>query len=130
MEITGIIKKIMPPQQVNPTFKKRELVVTTDEQYPQHILVEFTQDRSDLLNQYEEGQNVTISINIRGREWTPKDGGDTRYFNTIQGWRIQAAEASPANNETSAQTFGGGAPVAATPPAPNNNTIDDDDLPF
>jgi hypothetical protein len=129
MEITGIIKKIMAPQQVNPTFKKRELVVTTDEQYPQHILVEFTQDRSDLLNQYEEGQNVTISINIRGREWTPKDGGDTRYFNTIQGWRIQAG-ATQSNNEAPGQTFGGGAPVAATPPAPSANTIDDDDLPF
>tara|TARA_B100000780_G_scaffold115476_1_gene80986 strand:+ start:60 stop:452 length:393 start_codon:yes stop_codon:yes gene_type:complete len=130
MEISGNIKKIMPEQQVNPTFKKRELVVTTDEQYPQHILVEFTQDRSDLLNRYEEGQNVTISINIRGREWTPKEGGDTRYFNTIQGWRIQASESPAAGNDNSGQIQAGGAPVASTPPAPNTNSFNDDDLPF
>tara|TARA_Y100000385_G_scaffold153802_1_gene159581 strand:- start:179 stop:562 length:384 start_codon:yes stop_codon:yes gene_type:complete len=127
MEISGKIKKIMPPQQVNPTFKKRELVVTTDEQYPQHILVEFTQDRSDLLNRYEEGQDVTISINIRGREWTPKDGGDTRYFNTIQGWRIQNIESLNSGNDNMANN-NAGAPVAPTPPA--QNTVDDDDLPF
>ena len=127
MEISGKIKKIMPPQQVNPTFKKRELVVTTDEQYPQHILVEFTQDRSDLLNRYEEGQDVTISINIRGREWTPKDGGDTRYFNTIQGWRIQNIEGSNSGNDN-ISINNGGAPVAPTPPA--QNPVDEDDLPF
>ena len=126
MEISGKIKKIMPPQQVNPTFKKRELVVTTDEQYPQHILVEFTQDRSDLLSRYEEGQDVTISINIRGREWTPKDGGDTRYFNTIQGWRIQNIEGS--NNGNDNISINNGGPVAPTPPA--QNSVDDDDLPF
>ena len=72
MEITGTVKKIMEVQQVSPTFRKRELVVQTDEQYPQPILVEFTQDRADLLNRVQEGQKVTVSINIRGREWTSR----------------------------------------------------------
>ncbi|HAG48564.1 MAG TPA: hypothetical protein DCL07_01255, partial [Cryomorphaceae bacterium] len=39
MEITGTVKKIMDVQQVSPAFRKRELVVQTDEQYPQPILV-------------------------------------------------------------------------------------------
>lgn len=87
MEIIGRIKKIFPTVDVTPTFKKRELVITTEEQYPQHILIEFTQDKSTLLDHLQEGELVKIGINIRGREWvTPQ--GETKYFNSIQGWRI------------------------------------------
>jgi single-strand DNA-binding protein len=132
MEITGTVKKIMDVQQVSPAFRKRELVVQTDEQYPQPILVEFTQDRADLLNRVQEGQKVTVSINIRGREWTSKEN-ETRYYVSIQGWRIQNAEnATPSAPPSQGATYGGGAPVATTPAAPNTNAFDgdDDDLPF
>ncbi|HAG49222.1 MAG TPA: hypothetical protein DCL07_04715, partial [Cryomorphaceae bacterium] len=47
--------------------------------------------RADLLNRVQEGQKVTVSINIRGREWTSKEN-ETRYYVSIQGWRIQNAE--------------------------------------
>lgn len=70
MEVTGRIKMIGDVQQISASFKKREIVVTTEEQYPQHILVEFTQDKTDLLNQYNVGEPVRVSINLRGREWT------------------------------------------------------------
>ena len=63
------------------------MVVTTEEQYPQHILIEFTQDKCDLLNTLKVGEDVTIGINLRGREWvTPQN--ETRYFNSIQGWKV------------------------------------------
>jgi hypothetical protein len=52
-----------------PRLKKRELVVTTEEQYPQHIMIEFTQDKCDLLNNYSVGETVKVGINLRGREW-------------------------------------------------------------
>jgi alkylated DNA repair dioxygenase AlkB len=42
-----------------PRLKKRELVVTTEEQYPQHIMIEFTQDKCDLLNNYSVGETVS-----------------------------------------------------------------------
>ena len=44
MEISGKIKVINAEQQISATFKKRELVVSTEEQYPQHILINFIQD--------------------------------------------------------------------------------------
>lgn len=87
MQIIGKVKAIMPLQQVSAAFKKQELVVTTDEQYPQHVLIEFTHDGTDLLNNLQIGQPVTVSINIRGREWV-SPSGETKYFNSIQGWRI------------------------------------------
>lgn len=91
MEISGKIKMINDEQQVSASFRKRELVVTTDEQYPQHILIEFAQDKCDLLNNYKEGDSVKVSINLRGREWVNPQG-ETRYFNSIQGWRIERIE--------------------------------------
>lgn len=87
MEVTGKIKVINPTQEVTANYKKRELVVTTNEQYPQHILIEFGQDKCAILDNYAVGQEVEVSINIRGREWTNPQG-EVKYFNSIQGWKI------------------------------------------
>lgn len=88
MEVTGRIRLIGQTQDISSSFRKREVVVTTSEQYPQHIMIEFTQDRVGLLDSYQVGQEVKVSINLRGREWQSPQG-ETRYFNTIQGWRIE-----------------------------------------
>ena len=59
MEVTGRIKKIEPTKEFGSSgFKKRELVITTEEQYPQHILIEFVQEKCALLDALQEGQNV------------------------------------------------------------------------
>ena len=104
-------------------FKKRDIVVTTDEQYPQHILVQFVQDKCDLLNGFQVGEPVKIDINLRGREWTNPQG-EIVYFNTIQGWRIGKVAEGPTTEappRPAAQTFA---------PATNLNEDDADDLPF
>jgi hypothetical protein len=59
MEVTGKIKVVNPEQQISAAFK-RELVVTTEEQYP-HIMIEFTQDKCDLLNNYSVGETVKLA---------------------------------------------------------------------
>lgn len=90
MELTGKIKVLNETQSIGSNgFRKREIVITTEEQYPQNILVEFIQDKCDILNTYQVGQDVKVSINIRGREWINPEG-QARYFNAIQGWRIEA----------------------------------------
>jgi len=116
MELEGIIKAIGETETFGSNgFRKRELVITTEEQYPQHILIEFVQDKCDLLNNFIEGQKVKISINLRGREWVNPQG-ETKYFNSIQGWRIESL---------------GQAPVPAPfEPASNLNEEDNDQLPF
>lgn len=125
MDISGKIKMIDTTKEVGTSgFKKRDVVVTTDEQYPQHIFVQFVQDKCDLLNGYNVGESVKIDINLRGREWTNPQG-ETVYFNTIQGWRI-------AKEDTSRQT-----PPPANTATTNTNPIgaagneeEPDDLPF
>lgn len=93
MVVTGKIKVINPTQEVSASFKKRELVVTTNEQCPQHILIEFGQDKCNILDNYKAGQDVEVSINLRGREWI-NPHGETKYFNSVQGWKINAVGGS------------------------------------
>jgi hypothetical protein len=94
MEITGKIKQIDATKEYGSNgFQKRELVLTTEEQYPQHILIEFVQDKCGLLDSFSVGQRIKVGINIRGREWQSPQG-EIKYFNSIQGWRIDAAESS------------------------------------
>ncbi len=102
MEIIGKIKLINESKTFGKNdFTKRDLVVTTDEQYPQMILVEFVQDKCDLLNDYTVGQDVKISINIRGREWINPEG-EAKYFNSIQGWRIEEIKVAITEGEEQA----------------------------
>jgi hypothetical protein len=123
MEIQGKIKMIGTIQEVGSSgFKKRDIVVTTDEQYPQDILVQFVQDKCDLINSYKVSEAVKIDINLRGREWTNPQG-EAVYFNTIQGWRIS-------KQDTSKQST---APVehhAEFAPATPTNKEEPGDLPF
>lgn len=123
MEVQGKIKMIGETKTFgNNGFRKREVVVTTEEQYPQHLLIEFVQDKCDLLNNFGVGQPVKIGVNLRGREWVNPQG-ETKYFNSIQGWRI---ENLAAQNQ-------GGAPVPPADqfePANDLNDEDYDDLPF
>jgi len=124
MEITGKIKKIDETKTYGASgFRKREMVVTTNEQYPQMLLVEFVQDKCDLLNNYAVGQDVKVSINLRGREWINPQG-EAVYFNSIQGWRIEVAQAEGTSEIP---------PMAPVDNFETTSNIDDsepDDLPF
>ncbi|MFS4494219.1 DUF3127 domain-containing protein [Maribacter sp. 2308TA10-17] len=125
MEIQGKVKMVGETQTFgNNGFRKREIVVTTEEQYPQHIMVEFVQDKTDLLNNYGVGQSVKISINLRGREWTNPQG-EVKYFNSIQGWRIESLQA-----EQPTEGMPPVPPAEAFAPADNLNEEEHDDLPF
>lgn len=88
MELTGIITRISDLQTYASGFQKIELVLTTQEQYPQPISIDFLQHQSDLPQSYKEGEVVKVSINIRGREWTSPQG-EVKYFNSITGWKIE-----------------------------------------
>lgn len=105
-------------------FRKREVVVTTEEQYPQHILVEFVQDKCDLLDSYNVGQLVKISLNLRGREWVNPQG-ETKYFNSLQGWKIENLGESSGSGDMPPVP-----PMEAFEPVEDLNDDEQDDLPF
>lgn len=124
MEVQGTIKMIDETKTYGSNgFRKRELVITTEEQYPQHILVEFVQDKTSLLDNYQVGQQVKVSINLRGREWVNPQG-ETKYFNSIQGWRIESMS-QETNPDMPPMP-----PEDAFEPVSDFNEEDHDDLPF
>jgi hypothetical protein len=80
-------------------FTKVDFVVETQEQYPQKIQLEAIKDKADNLIQYNKvGDIVDIAFNIRGREWVNPQG-ETKYFNSLQAWKVFKAEKS--NQSTS-----------------------------
>ncbi|MBL7472359.1 DUF3127 domain-containing protein [Robertkochia sediminum] len=124
MEVQGRIKMIGETKSFGSNgFRKREVVVTTEEQYPQHLMIEFVQDKTDLLNSFSVGQQVKVSINLRGREWVSPQG-ETKYFNTIQGWRIETLDQQPQAGMPPVP------PADAFEPASDFKEEDHDDLPF
>ena len=125
MEVQGSIKIIREVQEISATFKKRELVITTDEQYPQSLSIEFVQDKTDLLSKFEIGQNVKVSINLRGREWENPQTKEIKYFNSIQGWRIELLENSNTTEDLPPLDN-----LSPFEPASETNDEDLDDLPF
>lgn len=98
------------------TFKKRLLVVETDEQYKQKIPIDFVQDKCSLLDNYAVGNDVKVSINIRGNEYNSK------YYVSLYGWRIEKVGAE--NIDTSK------VPAQAFTPANDVKEEEQDDLPF
>jgi len=109
-------------QQIKDTFKKREFVITDDgSQYPQEIVFQLVQDKCDLIDPFEIGDEVKVNFNIRGRRWENPKTGEIRFFNSLDAWRLEkVSQEAPAEN---------------LPPMPSNEpaNIDDseaDDLPF
>lgn len=117
-DLTGKIKLIQEPQTFNSGFTKREMVVIVEDgKYPQEINLEFVQDKIALLDGLQPGQEVTVTFDIRGREY------NGRYFNNLQGWKISAADASsapPAEYDS----------YQGMPSQDGDSGYGDDDIPF
>ena len=88
MEVKGRIKVINEAVQVSEKFRKRDFVLTINEetQYPQFIPMQFSQDKCDLLNGFNVGDVVNVGINLQGREYNGKNG--IQYFLTLSAWKI------------------------------------------
>jgi mRNA-degrading endonuclease toxin of MazEF toxin-antitoxin module len=91
MQVKGKIKRIEATNVVSEKFKKRMLVVTTNDQYPQEISVLFIQDKCDVLNGYNAGDDVEIEVNVQGKDFTNK-AGEVFNITNLQGWKIGKSE--------------------------------------
>lgn len=101
MEIQGNIKLLSETKEYGDNgFKKREMVITTQEQYPQDIIIEFVQDKCSLLDKFKVGQYVNVGFNLRGREWINPEGV-AKYFNSLNGWRISLFNKQEKTEDTS-----------------------------
>jgi hypothetical protein len=89
MKVTGKIHNVGALRTVSAKFKSKDVVIVTEDKFPQYITIQFTQDKTDLVNPEDIGDQVEVSINLRGREWKSPTG-EIKYFNTIEGWQINS----------------------------------------
>lgn len=86
---SGKIEKIFDTEQKSESFQTREFVIeVADGRYPQMVKFQLVQDKCDLVDDYAEGDVVTVDFDLRGREW------NGRYFTNLQAWRIARGEQS------------------------------------
>lgn len=97
MEIKGNVHRVFETQTLSEKFAKREMVLKTNEKYPQLITIQVINDKCALLDNIQEGEHVTAKINLRGREWINKLG-EAKYFNTIEAWSV--VYSTPEDSET------------------------------
>ena len=105
-------------QQISDKFKKREFVLLDDStQYPQPISFQVVQDKCELLDKHNIGDEITVNFNVRGKEWTSPKDGETRYFNSLEAWKIGGANEAPVK-------------IPSAVPASSGVEDNSDDLPF
>lgn len=122
-EVSGVIYDIMDTQVISDRFSKREFVLEIEDgAYKQHIKFQLTQDRCDLMDNYEKGTEVKVSFNLRGRPY--QKGAETIYFTNLEAWRVSKATSAA---QSAAPAVEDAFPsVGDIPPADDSG----DDLPF
>ena len=124
MEVTGLLKLKYDTQKVSEKFQKRDFVLSTDlsTPYPQHVSFQVTQDKCSMLDTFNEGDEIKVQFNLRGREWNGPQG--IKFFNTLEAWRIEKVAAGSSNAAPAQTQQNTAAPVF------NSSVADNDDLPF
>ena len=118
-EIEGKLHKKFDTENKNETFQAREFVLEImDGNYPQYIKFQLTQDRCALVDPYQEGEQMKVHFDLRGREW------QGRFFTNLNAWRVEKAGEHPPAAVSSEDGF----PTAGDEPPQGD--FGTDDLPF
>ncbi len=130
MEVTGTLKVKFETQKVSDRFQKRDFVLITEANtpYPQFVSFQVTQDKCATLDQFNEGEEIRVQFNLRGREWNGPQG--VKYFNTLDAWRIEKAGTAPTTTQASSNQTQNTAMPNNSAPVFTSNIDDNDDLPF
>ena len=136
MNIKGKLLEKYETTKITDSFKKREFVVEYAENpmYPEYVKFELIQDRCDLIEPFNLGDEIEIEFNLKGRKWTDKQG-EVKYFNSLQAWKVSPLQDMPMSPEPPAPSQAD--TTTATPSAEpewlkssGSTTMEDDDLPF
>jgi hypothetical protein len=123
--ITGTLKVKFDEQKVSERFRKRDFVIQENSsQYPQLISFQLVQDRCNLIDNFKENEEVRVFFNLRGREWKSPQG-ETKYFNTIEAWKIESVSGAPQQTAGVSNTN-----TVAAPDVTTFSSGESDDLPF
>ncbi|MTB50512.1 DUF3127 domain-containing protein [Lewinella sp. W8] len=120
-EITGTLVKKYETETKGESFRVRDFVIKANDggQYDNFVKFQCTQDRTAIVDDLNEGDEIKVHFDLRGREW------QGRYFTNLNAWRVENISASSGVSTSSEETFND-FPSAGDEPAVSA----DDDLPF
>jgi hypothetical protein len=115
LKVTGVVSELLQEQSgqgKNGTWRKREFILETQEQYPKKICMVQWGDEIDASN-VQPGEQITASIDVQSREY------NGRWYTDVKAWKIE-------------KMGGGGAQTTSVNDVeiPVPPEFDDDDLPF
>ena len=121
-EVVGKLHKKFNTENKTETFRAREFVIEIpDGNYPQMIKFQLVQDRCDILDAFQEGDDLKVFFDLRGREWNEK------FFTNLNAWRIE----KPTKETTQAPpSVADEVPFPDASNEPSQQVIEEDDLPF
>jgi hypothetical protein len=94
MTITGTVHHIGQIEVISEKFSKRLLVVATEDKFNNLAPIEFTKEKTGLLDGLRIGQSVSVEINLGGREYSGK------YYPSITGWKLTAGQSAPPQKQS------------------------------
>lgn len=125
-EVTGTLHKKYDTENKSGSFQAREFVIEIQSgNYPQMVKFQLVQDKCELLNKFEEGDQLKVYFDLRGREWNGK------YFTNLNAWRVDKMNAEESVTSTSTNAMPAQpAPFPAVKDEPTAMPGFEDDLPF
>ena len=76
------LHKIFPTEKKSDKLEIRDFVIKTEEQYPQYIKFQLMNDKTTQVDGFNEGQNIEVHFNLRGRE------NDGKFYTNLQAWKV------------------------------------------
>ncbi len=123
-EIVGKLHKKFDTENKSATFQVRDFVIEADDgRYPQMVKFQLVQDKCDEIDKFNEGDNIRVHFNLRGREWQGK------YFTNLNAWRVEKPTVNQDIPVSSAPETDGSFPSAADDPGDSGSSFNDQ-LPF
>ena len=125
-EITGTLVKKYETETKGESFRVRDFVIKANDggQYDNFVKFQTTQDRTSIIDDLNEGDEIKVHFDLRGRQWQDK------YFTNLNAWRVEAMSANSAPAATAASSSNGNGP-GDFPSANDEPVLEaDDDLPF
>lgn len=125
---TGRLHKIFDTEQKSAQFSARDFVIEMEDgKFPQMVKFQLVQDKCALIDDFSEGDQISVDFDLRGREWNDK------YFTNLNAWRIGQADGqtgNPADGQPGGGAgFGSAGPGSTPTPAPLDDDFDDE-IPF
>lgn len=92
MDITGTIQSVLPEQTgegKNGTWKKRNIIIQTEGQYPKSVCISLWGDKAD-KSLLQEGASVRVHFDLESREFKGN------WYTDVKGWKVDPVNSADA----------------------------------